>query len=235
MLKLIQKDLMVAFKAKSLKAVIFTFIIGLFLLSIFSFVFPTLLPMFFTFIIVMNSFYYDDLNKSESFILSLPNKREDVVYSKYMLTLIVLFVSLILMYILFGVNILNSERAMVFQDVVVSSATILISFSIIIPIIFKYGYKVGRMIAPFITMFIGYLIFRNTSVSEFVDNGTQTFMLRFSQQIGDFMCKIFRLNNYNLKAITVSVFLILICIMGLVSFLISNYISLKIYKNKDLA
>lgn len=235
MFKLIQKDLIVGLKVKSLKAAIITFIVGLFFLTTFSFVFPTLLPIMIPFIVVMNSFYYDSQNQSESFMLSLPYKREDVVYSKYIFTLIILFASLILMYILYGINILNSARVMVFQDIVVSSATILVSFSIIIPIIFKYGYKLGRLIAPFITMFIGYLIFRNTSISEFVDNGVQTFMLRFSQQIGVFIYKLFNFTNYDLKSFTVSIFLILISIIGLVVFLVSNYISLRIYKNKDLA
>ncbi|EOR20059.1 ABC transporter multidrug-family permease, partial [Clostridium sartagoforme AAU1] len=145
MFKLIQKDLLVGLKIKSLKATIITFIFGLFLLTTFSYIFPTLLPMMITFIVVMNSFYYDSLNKSESFMASLSYKREDIVYSKYILTLIILFVSLIMIYVLYGINILSSARVMVLQDVSVSMATILLSFSIIIPIILKYGYKIGRI------------------------------------------------------------------------------------------
>ena len=83
MLNLIKKDLLVSLKIKSLKSVILIFIVGLFLLSIFAYIFPTILPIIFTYIVVMNSFYYDSLNNAESYILSLPNKREDVVYSKY--------------------------------------------------------------------------------------------------------------------------------------------------------
>ncbi len=78
MFNLIKKDLIVGLKVRSLKAAILTFIVGLFFLTAFSYVFPTLLPIMFTFIVMMNSFYYDHLNKSESFILSLSNKREDV-------------------------------------------------------------------------------------------------------------------------------------------------------------
>ncbi|MDU3351676.1 MAG: ABC-2 transporter permease, partial [Clostridium sp.] len=91
MFNLIKKDLIVGLKVRSLKAAILTFIVGLFLLTAFSYVFPTLLPIMFTFIVMLNSFYYDYTNKSESFMLSLPNKREDVVYSKYILTLIIIF------------------------------------------------------------------------------------------------------------------------------------------------
>ena len=59
------------------------------------------------------------------------------------------------MFILFGLNIFNSDRAMVLQDVVVSSVTILFSFSIIIPVVFRYRYRVVRIVSPFITIFIG--------------------------------------------------------------------------------
>ena len=104
--------------------------------------------------IVMNSFYYDSLNNSESYMMSLPNKREDVVYSKYILVLLILFLSNILMYLFYGINILNSVRSMVLQDMIVSSLTILFSFSIILPITFKYRYKVSRIIAPFILLLL---------------------------------------------------------------------------------
>ena len=142
MLQLIKKDLLVSLKVKSLKTVILTFLVGLFLLSIFSYIFPTILPIIFTYMIVMNSFYYDSLNNSESYMMSLPNKREDVVYSKYILVILILFLSNILMYLLYGINILNSVRTIVLQDVIVSSLTILFSFSIILPITFKLSIKV---------------------------------------------------------------------------------------------
>ena len=176
MLQLIKKDLLVSLKIKSLKSVILIFIVGLFLLSIFAYIFPTILPIIFTYIVVMNSFYYDSLNNAESYILSLPNKREDVVYSKYILVLLILFLSNILMYILFGINILNSTRVMVLQDVIISSTTILFSFSIILPIIFRYRYKVGRIIAPLITIFIGYLNLSRSgnALNNFIENVKET-------------------------------------------------------------
>lgn len=235
MFKLIQKDLLVGLKIKSLKATIITFIFGLFLLTTFSYIFPTLLPMMSTFIVVMNSFYYDSLNKSEGFIASLSYKREDIVYSKYILTLIILFVSLIMIYVLYGINILSSARVMVLQDVSVSMATILLSFSIIIPIILKYGYKIGRIVAPIITIFIGYMTFKNTNAYEFINTGKETLLISFSRKIGALIYKIFNLKNYDYKIMSMNVCLILIFGIGLTLFIISLYISLRIYKNKDLA
>lgn len=235
MFKLIKKDLIVGLKVRSLKTAIITFIIGLFLLTAFSFIFPTILPIMITFIVVMNSFYYDTINKSESFMLSLPNKREDVVYSKYILILIVLFVSLASMYILFGINILKSPRVMVLQDVFVSSVTILFSFGIIIPIIFKYGYKIGRIIAPIITIFIGYLSYKSSRAYEFLNTGDETLLIGFSRKIGVLIYKIFNFKNYDYKIMSMNVYFILLIAITLILFITSLYISLRIYKNKDLA
>lgn len=235
MLQLIKKDLLVSLKIKSLKAVILTFIVGLFFLSTFSYIFPTILPIIITYIVVMNSFYYDKLNNAESYILSLPNKREDVVYSKYILALLILFLSNILMYILFGINILNSARVMVLQDVVVSSVTVLFSFGIIIPFIFKYGYRVGRSIGPIITIIIGFITSKNSSAYEFINSGRETLLISFSRKIGISIYKIFNLQDYDYKIMAMNVYLVILVIIGVIIFLISIYISLRLYRNKDLA
>lgn len=235
MFKLIQKDLRVGLKIRSLKSAIITVIVGLFFLSVFSYVFPTLLPIMFTFIVMMNSFYYDYINKSERFMISLPNKREDVVYSKYILTLLIIFSSLILMYVLYGINILNSTRVMVFQDVVVSIVTILVSFGIIIPIIFKYGYRIGRIIAPIIIIFTGYITLKNSSPIDFINTGKETLLISFSRKIGRLIYNIFNFKTYDYKVMSMNVYLILIFVIALIIFIFSIHISLRIYKNKDLA
>ena len=234
MLELIKKDLLVSLKIKSIKAVIVTFIVGLFFLNRFSFIFPTILPIIFTYIVVVNSFYYDSLNNSESYILSLPNKREDVVYSKYILGLLVLFVSNVLMFILFGLNIFNSEREMVLQDVVVSSVTILCSLSIIIPIVFRYRYRVGRIVAPFITILIGYLTVKNNALINFINNGKESMLISLSRKIGTLLYGMFKFDNYDYRAISVNIYIILLFIIAVVLFLLSMNIALKIYIKRDI-
>lgn len=234
MLQLIKKDLLVALKVKSIKTVIFILIVALFLSNIFAIVLPTILPIIITYIVVMNSFYYDSLNNSESYILSMPNKREDVVYSKYILVLLILFLSNFFMFILFGLNIMNSIRVMVLQDVTVSSATILFSFSIIIPIIFKYGYKVGRIVAPIITIIVGYISYINNTLSDFIYNGKETILLSFFRKIGAFLYKIFEFDNYDYRVISSNIYIIFIFIMTVVLFIASMTIALKIYKKRDI-
>lgn len=235
MLQLIKKDLLVSLKIRSLKAVILTCIVGLFLLSGLSYIFPTILPIIITYMVVMNTFYYDSLNNSESYILSLPNKREDVVYSKYILILLLLFLSNILMYILFGINILNSVRVMVLQDIVVSWLTILVSFSIILPLIFKYKYRVVRIVAPFITIFIGYLAYSNSTIINFIENGKETFLISISRKIGILLHSIFNnFNNYDYRAVASTIYIILLFMISVIIFLFSIYISLKIYEKRDI-
>lgn len=236
MLQLIKKDLLVSLKIRSLKAVILTCIVGLFLLSGLSFIFPTILPIIITYMVVMNTFYYDSLNNSESYILSLPNKREDVVYSKYILILLLLFLSNILMYILFGINIFNSVRVMVLQDIVVNWLTILISFSIIIPLIFKYKYRVGRIVAPFITIFIGCItIYSNGTIINFIENGKETFLISLSRKVGVLLYSIFNnFNNYDYRVTASTIYIILLFIIAVIIFLFSIYISLKIYEKRDI-
>lgn len=234
MLQLIKKDLLVSLKVKSLKTVILTFLVGLFLLSIFSFIFPTILPIIFTYMIVMNSFYYDSLNNSESYMMSLPNKREDVVYSKYILVLLMLFLSNILMYLFYVINMLNSVRTIVLQDVIVSSLTILFSFSIILPITFKYRYKVSRIIAPFITIVIGYLSYSSSTINKFIENGTETILISLSRKIGVVIYRIFNFNNYDYKVLAVTIYIILLFMIAIFIFLVSMYISSKIYEKRDI-
>lgn len=234
MLQLIKKDLLVSLKIRSLKAIILTCIFGLFLLSGLSYIFPTILPIIITYMVIMNTFYYDSLNNCESYILSLPNKREDVVYSKYILILLVLFLSNIFMYLLFGLNILNSVRVMVLQDVIISSLTILLSFSITLPIIFKYRYRVGRLIAPFITIFIGYLAYTNNTINNFIQYGKETILINLSRKIGVLFYNVFKFNNYDYKVVATTVYIILLFMIAVIILLFSIYISLKLYTKRDI-
>ncbi|MDU5107121.1 ABC-2 transporter permease [Clostridium sp.] len=234
MLQLIKKDLLVSLKVKSIKAVVLTFIVGLFFLNGFSFIFPTVLPIVITYMIVMNSFYYDSLNNSESYILSMPNKREYVVYSRYILVLLVLVLSNVLMFILFGLNIFNSTRMMVLQDVVVSSVTILFSFSIIIPVVFRYRYRVGRIVAPLITILTVYLTYTNNIINNFINNGKESVLIGVSRKIGIFLYKIFKFNNYDYKLVSVNIYIILLFTIAVVLFLLSMNIALKIYIKRDI-
>ncbi|WP_040437084.1 hypothetical protein, partial [Clostridium sartagoforme] len=89
--------------------------------------------------------------------------------------------------------------------------------------------------APIITIFVGYMTYKNTSAYEFINTGKETLLISFSRKIGTLIFKIFNLKNYDYKIMSMNVYLILIFGIGLTLFIISLYISLRIYKNKDLA
>ena len=44
-------------------------------ISFFPYIIPIILPSLLTYIVIMNTFHYESLNKSEGFILSLPHKK----------------------------------------------------------------------------------------------------------------------------------------------------------------
>ena len=224
-----------ALKIKSIKTAIVTFIIVLVLLPGFSSMYPAILPIMITYIVVMNSFYYDSLNNSESYILSLPNKREDVVYSKYILVTLVLVLSNVLSYLIFGINILISSRLMVLQDTIMSFYSIILSFIIIIPLAFKLGYKVVRVMGPIITIFISYnLVFKYDYL--IVGYGLQdTFLMNVSNKIGVLFAKYFNLVTHDYASRAMSIYKVLLSLIIIFIFLLSMFISLKTYKNKDIA
>ncbi|MDV4151943.1 ABC-2 transporter permease [Clostridium sp. AL.422] len=234
MLQLIKKDLLVALKIKSIKNAAFIFAIVLILLQGIIYPLQVILPIMITYIIVMNSFYYDNLNNSESYILSMPNKREDVVYSKYILVVLVLVLSNILMYILFGNNIFFTSRLMVLQDTVASFYTVLISFAIIIPLTFKLGYKVTRIFSPIITIVLSYnFIFKYHYLIP-GNSLTDSFFMNTSYEIGVLLAKYFNYVTHDYGSRAISIYNILsYIIIGLI-FIISMFIALKAYKNKDI-
>ncbi len=234
MLQLIKKDLLVALKIKSIKNTAFIFAIALILLQGMIYPLQAILPIMITYIIVMNSFYYDNLNNSESYILSMPNKKEDVVYSKYILVILVLFLSNILMYILFGNNIFFTFRLMVLQDTIVSFYTVLLSFTIIIPLTFKLGYKVTRILSPIITIVLSYNFIYKYHYLIPGSSLTDNFLMNASYKIGVLFGKYFNYTTHDYGSRAISIYNILSYIMVVLIFLISMFIALKAYKNKDI-
>lgn len=234
MFQLIKKDLLVALKIKSIKNVVFMLVIVLLLLSQILYPLQAILPIIITYIVVMNSFYYDSLSNSESYILSMPNKREDVVYSKYILVILVLVLSNILMYLLFGNNIFFISRLMVLQDIVVSFYTVLLSFAIIIPLTFKIGYKVTRILSPIITIVLSYNFIYKYDFLIPGSSLTDNFLINTSYEIGVFLAKYFNYVTHDFGSRAIGIYNILSYIIIVLMFLISMFIALKTYKNKDI-
>jgi len=161
----------------------------------------------------ISTFSYDDFNNWNSYAITLPNGRSNIVKAKYMASIILtiilavltLFISIIISYMKTkGVDL--NETVSSLMGTVLSSVIII---SVFYPIVFKFGITNGRII-----LFI--LVFGITAIigliSSFVD-------MKFIINVVN------KLDNCSYIAIP-----IISVILLSVSYVISN----KIYMNKEL-
>ena len=209
MLGLIKKDFLLI-KA-NLKSMVIIFIVYLILAfqGIFdvTFIVPLIGIMLF-----ISTFSYDDFNNWNSYAVTLPNGRKNVVRAKYIAS-IILTVVLGIGALAIGIGISYTKTNSINLDEIISSlmGTMLSSviiISLLYPIVFKFGATNGRIIL-FVVVFgaagIGALI------AQFVDMTSIINMIN-------------RLDSYLLIAIPI----ISVILLG-ISYLISN----KIYQNKE--
>lgn len=209
MLGLVKKDfLIIKANAKSM-AIIFAIYIVLTVQGTFdvTFVVPLIGIMLF-----ISTFSYDDFNNWNSYAVTLPDGRKNVVRSKYIAS-IILTIILGILSLAIGIGVAYTKTNNINVDEIISSlmGTMLSSviiISLLYPIMFKFGATNGRIIL-FAVIFgiagIGALI------AQFVD---MTFAINM----------INGLDNYSLIAIPI----ISVILLG-ISYLISN----KIYQHKE--
>lgn len=158
MLGLIKKDLLMIKGNLKAVGIIFIIFIGM---AIFQDMNLAFLPVFISFVLFMSTFSYDEYNKWDSYAITLPNGRKNVVGAKYITTLLLLVASIILTTILsIGIGIAKNEFNMEEMLGTLGGsiiATILL-VSITYPIIFKFGNEKGR-IAMFVVAFLGTSLF----------------------------------------------------------------------------
>lgn len=209
MLGLIKKDFLLI-KA-NLKSMVIIFIVYLILAFQGTFDVTFIVPLI-GIMLFISTFSYDDFNNWNSYAVTLPNGRKNVVRAKYIAS-IILTVILGVIALAIGVGISYTKTNSINLDEIISSlmGTMLSSVIIIAllyPIVFKFGATNGRIIL-FAVVFgaagIGALI------AQFVD---MTFIINM----------INRLDSYPLVAIPI----ISAILLG-ISYLISN----KIYQSKE--
>ena len=209
MLGLIKKDFLLI-KA-NLKSMVIIFIVYLILAFQGTFDVTFIIPLI-GIMLFISTFSYDDFNNWNSYAVTLPNGRKNVVRAKYIVS-IILTVVLGIGALAIGIGISYTKTNNINLDEIISSlmGTMLSSviiISLLYPIVFKFGATNGRIIL-FVVVFgaagIGALI------AQFVDMTSIINMIN-------------RLDSYSLIAIPI----ISVILIG-ISYLISN----KIYQNKE--
>lgn len=211
MINLVKKDLRACFKA-DLKTII-KLVIGILIFSLLLVHISMIaIPLFVSYIFIFRSFYLDEQNKMDYFFNSMPIDKEDVVYGKYIFSMIIIILSLIfsLLYskVLKGfwyVDLFNVESALV------ALSMVLLLISICMPIAFKYGYNRSYIIINLIMVAMGFL----TMFTMFAPKSKQWVEDQIPRLI----------EPKYLIAVGIS----------LVLYVISMYISRKIYLKKEIA
>jgi len=209
MLGLIKKDfLLIKANSKSM-AIIFIIYLMLVLQDTFdvTFIVPLIGIMLF-----ISTFSYDDFNNWNSYAVTLPDGRKNVVRAKYVASIILtVILGIVSLGLSIGINYIKTNSINIEEIISSLMGTTLSSviiISLLYPVVFKFGATNGRMIlfgVVFGIVGIGALL------AKFVD---MTFIINM----------INRLDNYSFIAIPI----ISIILLG-ISYLISN----KIYQNKE--
>lgn len=110
------------------------------------------------FSIMSFSFYNDTNNGFEKFKISLPIKREDVVYSKYVTLSITIIPLMILSVLLFSRHFFNIGMGSLILDGIISIVTVVVIMSLVFPVYFYNGFTKGSFIFSIMISISTYVI-----------------------------------------------------------------------------
>ena len=209
MLGLIKKDFLLI-KA-NLKSMIIIFVIYIMLAFQGTLDVTFIIPLI-GIILFLSTFSYDDFNNWNSYAVTLPNGRKNVVRAKYIASIILMIILAVVAFSI-GIGISYIKTNNINLDEIISSlmGTMLSSviiISLLYPIVFKFGATNGRIILFAVVFGIAGI---GTLIAQFID---MTSIINI----------INKLDNYLLIAIPI----IYIILLG-ISYLISS----KIYQNKE--
>ena len=209
MLGLIKKDFLLI-KA-NLKSMIIIFVIYIMLAFQGTFDVTFIIPLI-GIMLFISTFSYDDFNNWNSYAVTLPDGRKNVVRAKYIAS-IILTIILAAVALVIGIGISYTKTNSINLNEIISSlmGTMLSSviiISLLYPIVFKFGATNGRIILFAVVFGIAGI---GALIAQFVDMTSIINMIN-------------RLDSYSLIAIPI----ISVILIG-ISYLISN----KIYQNKE--
>ena len=209
MLGLIKKDFLLI-KA-NLKSMIIIFVIYI-MLAFQGTIDATFIIPLIGIILFLSTFSYDDFNNWNSYAVTLPNGRKNVVRAKYIASTILMIILAVVAFSI-GIGISYIKTNSINLDEIISSLmgtmlSIVIINSLLYPIVFKFGATNGRIILFAVVFGIAGI---GTLIAQFID-------------MAPIINIINKLDNYLLIVIPI----IYIILLG-ISYLISS----KIYQNKE--
>lgn len=156
MFDLIKKDIIVTLRSD--KQLLLRYIATLFVFHIilnpFSYYSANV---FFSFIILTNTFSYDKENNTNRFMMGMPINKEDVVYSRYILSLGIIIITTTINNIVYEIMGGKLYRGPVLNDVLISLILFLLIVSIMLPVFFKFKYSKWSIGFGYIIIFVIYI------------------------------------------------------------------------------
>lgn len=177
-------------------------------------------PVVTTYMLISFAVSYDEKNKSEIVLNSLPLKREDIVLSKYISVFVFAFIgiiySILVGFIGKATGLPMFAASISLLNIILVLTSVCIFTSIFFPVYFKFGYI--KMNFFNVILFMSFL-FVPTATIEYATSNPNNILV---QKINYFI--------NNTSSFTQNSLAIIIC---LIIFLISLMISIRIYKNKE--
>ena len=111
------------------------------------------IPTFISMMIFITTFSYDEYNSWDAYAISMPVSRKDIVKSKYIASIILIFIAVIftiIISLIIGLIYNNINFQEIIANVLICAASIITLKAIMFPLIYKFGVEKGR-----ITIFVG--------------------------------------------------------------------------------
>jgi hypothetical protein len=209
MFNLLKKDILINLKTDV--RTIIKLIIGI---IIFSFILPgaafIYIPLFISYIIIFKTFHMDENNKCNLFLSSMPIDKEDIVYSKYIFSILIILISIMLTYIYFNSPLVLYKIPININMILMSIGFSLLLISICFPIIFKNGYMKSSGIC---TLVLGII-----------------YSIAFAMSVTPRALESYKL----ITRANITIESLILISTSIVLYIISMYLSLKIYSKKEV-
>lgn len=235
MFNLIKKDIIATITSNKKFLLEYLFIL-LFMYTILNQISYSTANIILSYLILMNTFRCDNENNSGDFILSMPTNKEKVVYSKYVMSFVLIIITTIMNSIITTLLGGIFYRGPVLNDVLMSNIVFLIIVSIVLPIILKFGYQKSKFYVVGISLIFASFVFTILNiVSMLVWNNSHDETILGIISTGPSIGLLNDLFEYIIENLnTTYINLFTISFVSILIFLLSMYVSLRIVGNKKI-